>query len=123
MRKVIPNILFLFLSKCLLPSKEYLTKHIFPNQVTIQSLFSFTCCFFLFTGVIKKVQGFASQSVGLVDTRPEISEDEAVQTLRAQWNHTRTVEEVEVRLDDPELQVLNTVSNIVQLTPVREPIY
>mgnify|MGYP001798091709 FL=1 len=63
--------------------------------------------------MIKKVQGFASRSVGLVDTRPEISEEEAVQTLRDQWNHTKTVEEVEVRLDDPELQVLHTVSKDV----------
>ena len=64
--------------------------------------------------MIKKVQGFASRSVGLVDTRPEISEEEAVQTLRDQWNHTKTVEEVEVRLDDPELQVLHTESSLIQ---------
>ena len=67
-------------------------------------------CLIISAGVIKKVQGFASRSVGLVDTRPEISEEEAVQTLRDQWNHTKTVEEVEVRLDDPELQVFHTVS-------------
>jgi len=59
-------------------------------------------------GVIKTVQGFASRSVGLVDTRPEIPEEEAVRTLRAQWNHTSPVEEVTVRLDEPELQVLHT---------------
>ena len=70
-------------------------------------------CLYITAGVIKKVQGFASRSVGLVDTRPEISEEEAVQTLRDQWNHTKTVEEVEVRLDDPELQVLHTVSSLL----------
>lgn len=68
---------------------------------------------YLFAGNIKTVQGFASRTVGRLNAKPNISEDEAVRVLRDQWNHTSPIAEVTVRLDDPKLQALDNVSVLV----------
>mgnify|MGYP001801606636 CR=1 FL=1 len=65
----------------------------------------------LLSGRIKSIQGFVSRSASLVDTRPNIRGRQATATLQKRYNHFRLpANKVNWRIDEPELQILETVS-------------